>query len=74
MVLVHGAYAAANLLAGTFFSIFLWRSSHDLGPIAVYSGLCALMIPLAFLANGLIWRGMGAGASIRLGLFGNGFA
>jgi MFS transporter, YQGE family, putative transporter len=74
MVLVHGAYTAANLLAGTFLSIFLWRSSHDLGPIAVYSGLSALMIPLAFLANGLIWRGMGAGASIRLGLFGNGFA
>ena len=74
MVLVHGAYTAANLLAGTFLSIFLWRSSHDLGPIAVYSGLSALMIPLAFLANGLIWRGLGAGASIRLGLFGNGFA
>jgi MFS transporter, YQGE family, putative transporter len=73
MVLVHAAYTAANLLAGTFLSIFLWRSSHDLGPIAVYSGLSALMIPLAFLANGLIWRGMGTGASIRLGLFGNGF-
>jgi len=73
MVLVHGAYTAANLLAGTFLSIFLWRSSHDLGPIAVYSGLTALMIPCAFLANGLLWRGLGAGASIRLGLFGNGF-
>ena len=73
MVLVHGAYTAANLLAGTFLSIFLWRSSHDLVPIAVYSGLTALMIPLAFLANGLLWRGLGAGASIRLGLFGNGF-
>src|SRR2546422_1486986 len=73
MVMVHGAYTASNLLAGTFLSIFLWRSSHDLGPIAVYSGLTALMIPCAFLANGLLWRGLGAGASIRLGLFGNGF-
>ena len=74
MVLVHGAYTAANLLAGTFLSIFLWRASHDLTPIAVYSGLSALMIPLAFLANGLLWRGLGAGASIRLGLFGNGLS
>ena len=72
MVLVHGAYTAANLLAGTFLSIFLWRASHDLTPIAVYSGLSALMIPIAFVANGLLWRGLGAGASIRLGLFGNG--
>jgi len=72
MVLVHGAYTAANLLAGTFLSIFLWRASHDLTPIAVYSGLSALMIPVAFVANGLVWRGLGAGASIRLGLFGNG--
>jgi MFS transporter, YQGE family, putative transporter len=73
MVLINGAYTAANLLAGTFLSIFLWRASHDLTPIAIYSGLSALMIPLAFVANGLLWRGMGAGASIRLGLFGNGF-
>ena len=72
MVLIHGAYNAAALLAGTFLSIFLWRASHDLAPIAVYSGLSALMIPVAFLANGLLWRGLGAGASIRLGLFGNG--
>lgn len=72
MVLVHGAYTAANLLAGTFLSIFLWRTSQDLTPIAIYSGLSALMIPMAFLSNGLISRGMGAGASIRLGLFGNG--
>ena len=72
MVLIHGAYTAANLLAGTFLSIFLWRASHDLTPIAVYSGLSALTIPVAFIANGLLWRGMGAGASIRLGLFGNG--
>jgi MFS transporter, YQGE family, putative transporter len=72
MVLVHGAYTAANLLAGTFLSIFLWRSSHDLGPIALYAGITAVMIPVAFLANGLLWRGLGAGASIRLGLFGNG--
>jgi MFS transporter, YQGE family, putative transporter len=74
MVLVHGAYTAANLLAGTFLSIFLWRASHDLAPIALYSGLSALMIPAAFIANGLIWRGMGAGASIRVGLFGCGLS
>jgi YQGE family putative transporter len=73
MVLIHGAYTAANLLAGTFLSIFLWRASHDLTPVAVYSGLSALMIPVAFVLNGLVWRGMGAGGSIRLGLFGNGF-
>ena len=72
MVLVHGAYTAANLLAGAFLSIFLWRASHDLAPIALYSGLCALMIPAAFVANGLGFRGIGAGASIRLGLFGCG--
>src|SRR6202140_899800 len=71
MVLVHGAYTAANLLAGTFLAIFLWRASHNLVPIALYSGLSALMIPLTFVANGLLWRGLGAGASIRLGLFGN---
>src|SRR5256886_5704752 len=32
------------------------------------------MIPVAFLANGLVWRRLGAGASIRLGLFGNGLS
>jgi YQGE family putative transporter len=74
MVLVHGAYTAANLLAGAFLSIFLWRASHDLAPIALYSGLSALMIPAAFIANGLVWRGLGAGASIRLGLFGCGLS
>src|SRR5256712_4843250 len=74
MVMVHGAYTASNLLAGTFLSIFLWRASHDLTPIAVYSGLSAVMIPAAFLANGLVWRRIGAGASIRLGLFGNGLS
>src|SRR5256885_16724191 len=74
MVLVHGAYTAANLLAGAFLSIFLWRASHDLAPIALYSGLSALMIPAAFVANGWLWRGMGAGASIRLGLFGCGLS
>jgi MFS transporter, YQGE family, putative transporter len=72
MVLVHGAYTAANLLAGTFLAIYLWRSSHDLVPVAIYSGLTAVMIPAAFVANGLVWRGLGAGASIRLGLFGSG--
>jgi MFS transporter, YQGE family, putative transporter len=74
MVVVHGAYTAANLLAGTFLAIFLWRASHNLAPIALYSGLSALMIPVAFVANGLVWRGLGAGASIRLGLFGCGFS
>src|SRR5437762_9116886 len=74
MVVVHGAYTASNLLAGTFLSIFLWRASHDLTPIAIYSGLSAVMIPVAFLANGLVWRRLGAGASIRLGLFGNGLS
>jgi MFS transporter, YQGE family, putative transporter len=74
LVLVHGAYNASNLLAGTFLSIFLWRASHDLTPIAVYSGLSALMIPTMFVANGLVLRRMGAGASIRLGLFGNGLS
>src|SRR2546423_2557195 len=69
MVLVHGAYTAANLLAGAFLSIFLWRASHDLAPIALYSGVSALMIPPAFIANGLVWRGLGAGAPVRLGLF-----
>src|SRR5205807_7748607 len=39
----------------------------------IYSGLSALMIPAAFVANGWVWRGLGAGASIRLGLFGNCF-
>jgi MFS transporter, YQGE family, putative transporter len=72
MVLIHGAYNVSSLLAGTFLSIFLWRASHDLTPIAVYSGLSALMIPMAFLANGLLWRRLGAGGSIRLGLGGNG--
>jgi hypothetical protein len=72
MVLIHGAYTAANLLAGVFLSIFLWRSSHDLTPIAIFSGLSALMIPVAFVANGVLWGRMGAGASIRLGLGGNG--
>jgi hypothetical protein len=47
-VLIHGAYTAANLLAGTFLSIFLWRASHDLTPIAIYSELSALTIPVAF--------------------------
>jgi MFS transporter, YQGE family, putative transporter len=74
MVLVHGAYTAANLLAGMFLAIFLWRASHNLAPIALYSGLSALMIPLAFIANGVLWRGLPAGASIRLGLFGNGLS
>src|SRR5437588_6384734 len=74
MVMVHSAYTASNLLAGTFLSIFLWRASHDLTPIAWYSGLSALMIPIAFIANGLIWRGLRAGVAVRVGLFGNGLS
>jgi MFS transporter, YQGE family, putative transporter len=72
MVLVHGAYTAASLLAGTFLSIFLWRASHDLALIATFSGLSALVIPLVFIANGLLWRGLPAGGSIRVGLGANG--
>lgn len=72
MVLVHGAYTAASLLAGTFLSIFLWRSSHDLALIATFSGLSALVIPMVFIANGLLWRGLPAGGSIRVGLGANG--
>src|SRR5256714_12209924 len=74
MVMVHSAYTASNLLAGTCLPIFLWRASHDLTPIAIYSGLSAVMIPVAFLANALVWRRLGAGASIGLGLFGNGLS
>src|SRR5207248_11466535 len=62
MVLIHGAYTAANLLAGTFLSIFLWRASHDLVPIALYSGLSALMLPAAFVGHGWGGRGLGGGA------------
>lgn len=56
MVLVHGAYTAANLLAGAFLAIFFWRASHNLAPIALYTGLRALMIPAAFVANGPLAR------------------
>ena len=72
MTVIHGAYTAANLLAGTFFAIFLWRASHDLTQIAIFSALSALFIPLAFIGNGLLFRGLPASGSIRLGLGGNG--
>jgi YQGE family putative transporter len=72
MVLIHGAYTAAGLLAGTFLSIFLWRTTQDLSAIAIYSAASAFMIPLAFIANGVLWRGLPAGGSVRLGLGGNG--
>src|SRR2546429_8036180 len=72
--MVHQAYTSSNLRAANFLSIFLGRASPDLTSIAIYSGLSAVMIPVAFLATGLVWRRLGAGASIRLGLFGNGLS
>ena len=68
MVLIHGAYTAANLLAATFLSIFLWRASHDLARVALFTWISAVTIPLAFLLNGLVLRRTGAGTSIRIGL------
>jgi len=68
MLVIHGAYTAANLLAATFLSIFLWRARHDLMEIAIFTGITALVIPLAFLSNGLVFRRVGAGGSIRIGL------
>ncbi len=61
MLVIHGAYTAANLLAATFLSIFLWRARHDLMEIATFTGITALVIPLAFLSNGLVFRWVGAG-------------
>jgi len=68
MVLIHGAYTAANLLAATFLSIFLWRASHDLARVALFTWISAVTIPAAFLLNGLVLRKAGAGTSIRIGL------
>ena len=68
MVLIHGAYTAANLLAATFLSIFLWRASHDLARVALFTWISAVTIPAAFLLNGLVLRRAGAGTSIRIGL------
>ncbi len=68
MVLIHGAYTAANLLAATFLAIFLWRASHDLARVALFSWISAVTIPVAFLANGVFFRRAGAGTSIRVGL------
>jgi YQGE family putative transporter len=68
MVLIHGAYTAANLLAATFLSIFLWRASHDLARVALFTWISAVTIPAAFLINGLVFRRAGAGTSIRIGL------
>jgi YQGE family putative transporter len=72
MVVIHSAYTAASLLAATFLSIFLWRATHDLTQIALFSGMTALLIPVVFLANGVLWPRLDAGASIQLGLLGNG--
>ncbi|HEY8737001.1 MAG TPA: MFS transporter [Candidatus Dormibacteraeota bacterium] len=68
MVLIHGAYTAANLLAATFLSIFLWRASHDLARVALFTWISAVTIPVAFLANGVFFKRAGAGTSIRVGL------
>jgi YQGE family putative transporter len=68
MVLIHGAYTAANLLAATFLSIFLWKASHDLARVALFTWISAVTIPIAFLINGLFFRRAGAGTSIRIGL------
>jgi len=68
MVLIHGAYTAANLLAATFLSIFLWRASHDLARVALFTWISAVTIPIAFLINGVVFRRAGAGTSIRVGL------
>lgn len=68
MVLIHGAYTAANLLAATFLSIFLWRASHDLARVALFTWISAVTIPAAFLLNGLVLKRAGAGTSIRIGL------
>jgi YQGE family putative transporter len=68
MVLIHGAYTAANLLAATFLSIFLWRASHDLARVALFTWISAVTIPAAFLINGVLLKRAGAGTSIRIGL------
>jgi YQGE family putative transporter len=68
MVLIHAAYTAANLLAATFLAIFLWRASHDLARVALFTWISAVTIPLAFLANGLVLKRASAGTSIRVGL------
>lgn len=68
MVLIQAAYTAANLLAATFLSIFLWKASHDLARVALFTWISAVTIPIAFLANGVLFKRAGAGASIRIGL------
>ncbi len=68
MLAIHGAYTTANLLAGTFLSIYLWRARHDLTLIALFTGAMAALIPLAFLLNGLLFRRVDAAGSIRCGL------
>ncbi len=68
MVLIQAAYTAANLLAATFLSIFLWKASHDLARVALFTWISAVTIPIAFLANGVLFKRAGAGTSIRIGL------
>lgn len=68
MVVIHAAYTAAQLLAATFLSIYLWRSGHDLVPIAVFNGLMAAMIPVVFVLSGALWPQASAGSAVRFGL------
>ncbi|HYS28230.1 MAG TPA: hypothetical protein VEQ12_01835, partial [Candidatus Limnocylindria bacterium] len=68
MLAVHSAYTAANLFAATFLSIFIWRAHHDLGQVCLFNAVYALGVPIAFLANGWLFRRGDAGTSIRRGL------
>jgi len=68
MLAIHGSYTAANLLAATFLSIFLWRTRQDLSLVAIFTGAWALVAPLAFISTGILFPRWGAGGSIRLGL------
>jgi YQGE family putative transporter len=68
MVLIHAAYTAAQLLAATFLSIYLWRSGHDLVPIAVFNGLMAATIPVVFVLSGTVLPQAPAASTIRFGL------
>jgi YQGE family putative transporter len=68
MLAVHSAYTAANLLAATFLSIFIWRAHHDLGQVCLFNAMYALAVPIAFLTNGWLFRQGDAGTSIRRGL------
>lgn len=68
MVIIHTAFTAASLLAATFLSLFIWRAGQDLTKLTIFMGGFALVIPLAFLSNGMLFRQSTAGASISRGL------